>query len=183
VGERQDPNNIQRREVPEEALQALAREVAREAGLAQDPNDTALLQNDKARAEARRIIAGLVERIPAIEAPAEAPEASEAAEETQGRGEPHSATGEAQEGVQRRGFWRRLFGGWPKHRFALNESEELAVWAVVAALVLSTAISLFVMFGLPYDFLTSCLVAVVLYLVLFPLTLILAAVLIHLVAG
>jgi uncharacterized membrane protein len=65
----------------------------------------------------------------------------------------------------------------------LNESEELAVWAVVAALVLSTAISLFVMFGLPYDFLTSCLGAVVLYLVLFPLTLILATVLIHLFAG
>jgi hypothetical protein len=51
VGERQHPNNIQRREVPEEALQALAREVSREVGLAQDPNDTALLQNDKARAE------------------------------------------------------------------------------------------------------------------------------------
>jgi hypothetical protein len=50
-------------------------------------------------------------------------------------------------------------------------------------LVLSTAISLFVMFGLPYDFLTSCLGAVVLYLILFPLTLILAAVLIHLFAG
>jgi len=59
VGERQDPNNIQRGEVPEEALQALAREVAREAGLAQDPNDTALLQNDKARAELFRTLAFL----------------------------------------------------------------------------------------------------------------------------
>jgi hypothetical protein len=59
VGERQDPNNIQRREVPEEALQALARQVAREAGLVQDPNDTALLQNDKARAELFRTLAFL----------------------------------------------------------------------------------------------------------------------------
>jgi hypothetical protein len=64
----------------------------------------------QAHAEARRIIAGLVERIPAIEAPQEVPEASEAAEEQQGRGEPHSATGGAQEGVQRP-WWRRVFGG------------------------------------------------------------------------
>ncbi len=40
----------------------------------------------QAHAEARRIIAGLVERIPAIEAPQQASEASEAAEEHQGRG-------------------------------------------------------------------------------------------------
>jgi hypothetical protein len=46
----------------------------------------------QAHAEARRIIAGLVERIPAIEAPSETPEAYEAAEEQQGRGETHSAT-------------------------------------------------------------------------------------------
>jgi excisionase family DNA binding protein len=41
----------------------------------------------------------------------EAPEASEAVEEQQGGGELHSATVGTQEGVQRRGFWRRLFGG------------------------------------------------------------------------
>jgi hypothetical protein len=46
----------------------------------------------QAHAEARRIIAGLIERIPAIEAPSETPEAYEAAEEQQGRGETHSAT-------------------------------------------------------------------------------------------
>jgi hypothetical protein len=46
----------------------------------------------QAHAEARRIIAGLVERIPAIEAPSETPEAYEAAEEQQGRVETHSAT-------------------------------------------------------------------------------------------
>jgi excisionase family DNA binding protein len=37
-------------------------------------------------------------------------EAQEAAEEQQGRGEPHSATGGAQEGA-RRPWWRRMFGG------------------------------------------------------------------------
>ncbi len=61
----------------------------------------------QAHAEARRIIAGLVERIPpAIEAPAEAREASEGAS-------PHSATegphSEAQ--ATQRPWWRRIFGG------------------------------------------------------------------------
>jgi septal ring factor EnvC (AmiA/AmiB activator) len=51
----------------------------------------------QAHAEARRIIAGLVERIPAIEAPAEASEASEAAEAASEGREPHPATGGAQE--------------------------------------------------------------------------------------
>src|SRR5215210_1795209 len=47
----------------------------------------------QAHAEARRIIAGLVERIPAIEAPAATPESNEAAEEASGRVE-------SQEGAQ-----------------------------------------------------------------------------------
>jgi hypothetical protein len=62
----------------------------------------------QAHAEARRIIAGLVERIPAIEAPQEATDAAEAAEEQQGRGQPRSDTPGAQEGVQRP-WWRRMF--------------------------------------------------------------------------
>ncbi len=62
----------------------------------------------QAHAEARRIIAGLVERIPAIEAPQEA--AAEPTEEQQGRAEPRSAAPGAQEGVQRP-WWRRVFGG------------------------------------------------------------------------
>jgi hypothetical protein len=73
----------------------------------------------EARTEERRrhdtIVAQLTSRIPAIEAPeeppSEAPEASETVEEQQGRGEPHSTTVGTQEGVQRRGFWRRMFGG------------------------------------------------------------------------
>ena len=73
----------------------------------------------EARTEERRrhdtIVAQLTSRIPAIEAPeeppSETPESSETVEEQQGRGEPHSTTVGTQEGVQRRGFWRRLFGG------------------------------------------------------------------------
>ena len=61
----------------------------------------------QAHAEARRIIAGLVERIPAIEAPQEASESPETVEEEPERAEPHSATGEAQEGA-RRTWWRRI---------------------------------------------------------------------------
>jgi hypothetical protein len=65
----------------------------------------------QAHAEARRIIAGLVERIPAIEAPAspEARESPETAEEEPERAEPHPATGEAQEGA-RMPWWRRILG-------------------------------------------------------------------------
>ena len=37
-------------------------------------------------------------------------EAAEMVEEQQGGSEPHSATVEAQEGAQRRSWWRRMFG-------------------------------------------------------------------------
>ena len=62
----------------------------------------------QAHAEARRIIAGLVERIPAIEAPQESPGASETVEEQPERAEPRPATEEAQEGAHRPWwrFWR-----------------------------------------------------------------------------
>jgi len=49
----------------------------------------------QAHSEARRLLAAALERIPAIEVPQETSEATEAAEEQQGRGKPHSATGEA----------------------------------------------------------------------------------------
>jgi hypothetical protein len=65
----------------------------------------------QAHAEARRLLMAALERIPPqIEAPREPPEAAETAEEQQGRGEPHSATGGAREPVQRRSWWRRVFG-------------------------------------------------------------------------
>src|SRR5215217_8236140 len=67
----------------------------------------------QAHAEARRLLMAALERIPPqLEAPAQAPEARESpetAEEQQGRGEPHSATVESQEGAQRP-WWRRVFG-------------------------------------------------------------------------
>ncbi len=69
----------------------------------------------QAHAEARRIIAGLVERIPAIEAPQEPTEAAETVEEEPERAEPNSATGGAQGGVQRRPWGRRVFGGEEEH--------------------------------------------------------------------
>ena len=65
----------------------------------------------QAHAEARRIIAGLVERMPpAIEAPQETPEPPEPGEEQQGRGEPRPEAAGPQEGEGRR-LWRRVFGG------------------------------------------------------------------------
>jgi flagellar motility protein MotE (MotC chaperone) len=63
----------------------------------------------QAHAEARRLLAAALERIPAIEAPQEASEASETVEEEPERAEPHPASGEAQESVQRP-WWRKLIG-------------------------------------------------------------------------
>jgi hypothetical protein len=45
-----------------------------------------------------------------LHAAREAPEASEAAEEQQGRGEPHPDAPGAQEGAERVSWWRRMFG-------------------------------------------------------------------------
>ena len=64
----------------------------------------------QAHAEARRIIAGLVERIPAIEASQEVSEAAKTVEEQPERAEPHPDAPGAQEGEQRP-WWRRIFGG------------------------------------------------------------------------
>jgi hypothetical protein len=64
----------------------------------------------QAHAEARRIIAGLVERIPAIEAPRDEPEAPETVEEEQEGSDPRPDTPGAQEGAQKP-WWRRIFGG------------------------------------------------------------------------
>jgi hypothetical protein len=71
----------------------------------------------EARTEERRrhdtIVAQLTSRIPAIEAPeetpSEAPQATETAEQQQGRGEPHSDAPGAQEDV-RRPWWKRVLG-------------------------------------------------------------------------
>ena len=62
----------------------------------------------QAHAEARRIIAGLVERIPAIEAPSETSGSPEPVAEEPERAEPRPGTSEAQEAAQKP-WWRRLF--------------------------------------------------------------------------
>jgi hypothetical protein len=63
-------------------------------------------------AEARRIIAGLVERIPPqIEPPTEAPGGPETATEQPGRVEPQPSVGGAQEPAEPRSWWRRLWEG------------------------------------------------------------------------
>jgi hypothetical protein len=64
---------------------------------------------EEANSENRRIIAALTSRIPAIEAASDAPESPEPVDEQQGRGEPRSAAGGAQEGA-RRPWWRRVLG-------------------------------------------------------------------------
>jgi hypothetical protein len=64
----------------------------------------------QAHAEARRIIAGLVERIPAIEAPSEPQESPGKVEEEPQRAKPQPEASGAQESTQRP-WWRRLLGG------------------------------------------------------------------------
>ena len=70
----------------------------------------------EARTEERRrhdtIVAQLTSRIPAIEAPQEeSTDAPESAAEEPERAEPRTDAGISQEGVQRRSWWRRVFGG------------------------------------------------------------------------
>jgi hypothetical protein len=68
----------------------------------------------QAHAEARRIIAGLVERMPPAIEPSEAPEARESPPEATGPGmegdDRPGPTPYPQESVQRRPWWRRVFG-------------------------------------------------------------------------
>lgn len=58
----------------------------------------------QAHAEARRIIAGLVERVPALEAPESPQSASEPSGDT-------VAAPEAERPAEPRPWWRRVFGG------------------------------------------------------------------------
>ena len=72
-----------------------------------------LAEANAANRENRRIIAGLTQRIPELEAASssEPPEASPTAREGPDRAEPRPATGAPQEGAQRRPWWRRVLGG------------------------------------------------------------------------
>jgi hypothetical protein len=72
-----------------------------------------LRREQEAHAESRRIIAGLVQRVPAIEASQqEPPEAAETVEEEPGRASPRPADAGPQTAPQRpwRSWWRRRFG-------------------------------------------------------------------------
>jgi hypothetical protein len=69
----------------------------------------AFLRGELERKDA--ILLNLTERIPELEAPPEERESPETArEEPQRAEEPRPATGGAQEGVQRRSWWRRILG-------------------------------------------------------------------------
>ena len=66
----------------------------------------------QAHAEARRLLMAALERIPPqLEAPQEPRESPETVEEASEGREPRSYAPGAQEGVQRRPWWRRVFGG------------------------------------------------------------------------
>jgi hypothetical protein len=62
-----------------------------------------------ASAELRRIVAGLVQRVPELEAAPEPPEAPESADE--GSGSSTAAPEEQEEKQTSRPWWRGLFGG------------------------------------------------------------------------
>jgi hypothetical protein len=66
---------------------------------------------EQANRENRRIIAALTSRIPAIEAPQEAQESPETVQDEPERAEPRPDAPGAQEGAQRRSWWRRVLGG------------------------------------------------------------------------
>ena len=65
-----------------------------------------MAEEQRRREEAERERDELRQELHALREPRESPDA---AEEQQGRGQPHTATGEAQEGVQRP-WWRKLIG-------------------------------------------------------------------------
>ncbi len=65
----------------------------------------------EASAELRRIIAGLVQRVPELEPAEMSPQAPETATGEPEGPEPRPSTGEAQETAERRSWWQRVFGG------------------------------------------------------------------------
>jgi uncharacterized coiled-coil protein SlyX len=69
----------------------------------------AFLRRELERKDA--ILLSLTERIPELEAPSEERESPETVEQVPERVEPRPSTSEAQEGVQRRSWWRRWFSG------------------------------------------------------------------------
>jgi hypothetical protein len=93
-------------ETIEEATDELGAERARRE-MAETTLHEGMSEERRRREEAERERDDLRRELYARREPQESPEP---ADEQQGRGEPHSATGEAQEGARRRPWWRRMFG-------------------------------------------------------------------------
>ena len=89
-----------------EVLDELSAEVARRE-MAESTLREGMAEEQRRREEAERERDSLRRELYGLR---EVPEAPETAQEQQERGEPHSATGGAEEGV-RRPWWRRVFGG------------------------------------------------------------------------
>ncbi len=64
----------------------------------------------EANREMRRLLAGLIERVPELEAPRETPGGPQMPAEETERAEPQDRPAEAQEATERRSWWRRWFG-------------------------------------------------------------------------
>jgi hypothetical protein len=104
AGDRRGPSATSQRPLDDQAgrIEDLCEEVAYLRAQLQQANE-----RDR---ENRRIIAALTSRIPAIEAPADERESPQTVGEEPERAEPRSGAREAQEGAERRPWWRRLFG-------------------------------------------------------------------------
>jgi hypothetical protein len=103
-----------RLELSERAQSTLEEQLAEERArreMAESTLHEGMAEEQRRREEAERERDELRQELYARREPRESPEPGE---ERQGRGEPHSATVEAQEGTQRstgRSLWRRIFGG------------------------------------------------------------------------
>ena len=84
------------------------RDVHRDELLEELRNRVRYLEEESRRKD--HLLAAALERIPAIEAPRDVPHAREEDAEDAGGFEPRPAAGEAQEGSDRRPWWRRWFG-------------------------------------------------------------------------
>ena len=103
---RESPESPDRTDELGEVREELGAEQARRE-MAESTLREGMGEERRRREEAERERDDLRRELHAFREPRESPEPGE---EQQGRGQPHSATGEAQEGTQPRSWWRRMFG-------------------------------------------------------------------------
>jgi hypothetical protein len=96
------------RKTDQDTMQDDATKTVQDAHIRSLEDQIAFLRRELERKDA--ILLNLTERIPQLEAPSEARESPQTVEEEPESAEPHSAAGQAQEGVQRP-WWRRILGG------------------------------------------------------------------------